>query len=250
MLENLRNGMMAQMSPQQQQAMQMMQGLQDLIKRQRELLDQTFREAQRQGRVPQGMQQPRGQQRPGQQGQQGQQGQEGQEGQQGQNGAQRQGQLRGDLGDFLRRLDEMMGNIPRPFGRADRAMRDAQQALEGGQPGDALGPQNQALDQLQEAARSMMDQMMQQLGMGQGRGDDETPPQSMGPMQPRPNQGRDPLGRPMNNFGGMDTGDVEIPGQADLQRAREILDELRKRRGESERPVIERDYIDRLLKRF
>lgn len=248
MLENMRQGMMAQMSQQGRQAQQMMQGLQDLIKRQRDLLDQTFREAQREGRLPEGMQRPG--QRPGQQ-QQGQQ-QQGQQGQQGQgrDGAQRQGQLRGDLGEFLRRLDEMMGGIPRPFGRADRAMRDAQQSLEQGEPSEALGHQNQALDQLQEAARAMMDQMMQQFGMRPGPGDGEMPPQSMGPMPPRPNQGRDPFGRPTNNFGGIDTGDVAIPEQSDLQRAREVLDELRKRRGEPERPPIERDYIDRLLKRF
>jgi hypothetical protein len=69
-------------------------------------------------------------------------------------------------------------------------------------------------------------------------------------MQPRPNQNRDPFGRPMNNFGGIDTGEVEIPAQSDLQRAREILDELRRRKGQPDRPAIERDYIDRLLKRF
>jgi hypothetical protein len=34
-----------------------------------------------------------------------------------------------------------------------------------------------------------------------------------------------------------------------MQRARDVLDELRKRRGE-DRPPVERDYIDRLLKRF
>ena len=241
MLENMRQGMMAQMSPQGRQAQQMMNGLNDLIKRQRDLHDQTFRDAQQQGKLPDGMQQRPGQ-RPGQQ-QQGQQGQ-------GRDGAQRQSQLRGDLGEFLRRLDEMMGGIPRPFGRADRAMRDAQSALEQGEPGGALGPQQQALDQLQEAARAMMDQMMQQFGMRPGPGDGDMPPQSMGPMPPRPNQGRDPFGRPTNNFGGVDTGDVVIPDQSDLQRAREVLEELRKRRGEPERPPVERDYIDRLLKRF
>jgi hypothetical protein len=34
------------------------------------------------------------------------------------------------------------------------------------------------------------------------------------------------------------------------RRAREILDELRRRAGERHRPVPERNYIDRLLKRF
>ena len=37
---------------------------------------------------------------------------------------------------------------------------------------------------------------------------------------------------------------------AELQRAREIMDELRRRAGERQRPKFERDYIDRLLRRF
>jgi hypothetical protein len=35
-----------------------------------------------------------------------------------------------------------------------------------------------------------------------------------------------------------------------VQRAREILDELRRRSSDPSRPQLERDYIDRLLKRF
>jgi hypothetical protein len=34
------------------------------------------------------------------------------------------------------------------------------------------------------------------------------------------------------------------------QRSREILEELRRRAGESERPKPELDYIDRLLRQF
>ena len=36
----------------------------------------------------------------------------------------------------------------------------------------------------------------------------------------------------------------------EMRRAREILEELRKRSGERQRPPLERDYIDRLLKQF
>jgi len=43
---------------------------------------------------------------------------------------------------------------------------------------------------------------------------------------------------------------VKVPDAIDAQRAREILDELRKRSGEALRPPSELDYIDRLLKRF
>jgi hypothetical protein len=61
---------------------------------------------------------------------------------------------------------------------------------------------------------------------------------------------RDPLGRPMSNNGTYDQGDVKIPDLNPLQKAREILDELRRRAGERFRPEIELDYIERLLKRF
>jgi hypothetical protein len=43
---------------------------------------------------------------------------------------------------------------------------------------------------------------------------------------------------------------VKVPQESDLQRAREILQELRKRAAERNRPKEELDYIDRLLKRF
>jgi hypothetical protein len=43
---------------------------------------------------------------------------------------------------------------------------------------------------------------------------------------------------------------VQIPEQSDVQRAKQLIDELRRRAGDRARPKLERDYIDRLLKRF
>ena len=66
--------------------------------------------------------------------------------------------------------------------------------------------------------------------------------------QPRAQQQTDPLGRPLR---GRDYGDdvtVKVPGEIDVQRARRILEELRRRFGESFRPQLELDYIERLLK--
>jgi hypothetical protein len=77
-----------------------------------------------------------------------------------------------------------------------------------------------------------------------------------GPGQPgrtgrqRADQGTDPLGRPLR---GRDYGDdvtVKVPGEIDVQRARRILEELRRRFGDAGRPQIELDYIERLLKDF
>jgi hypothetical protein len=45
-------------------------------------------------------------------------------------------------------------------------------------------------------------------------------------------------------------GSVKVPNQSDLQRAREILDELRRRAGDNARTREELDYIERLLKQF
>ena len=62
----------------------------------------------------------------------------------------------------------------------------------------------------------------------------------------------DPLGRtpPSSGTAGNDEFGRELPKAGDLLRSREILEELRRRAGEAERPTIERDYIDRLLRRF
>ena len=61
---------------------------------------------------------------------------------------------------------------------------------------------------------------------------------------------RDPLGRPQRSQGPELGTSVKVPDEIELQRAREIIDELRRRRGEVTRPQIELDYLDRLLKRF
>ena len=195
--------------------------------------------------------------KPGQMQQQGQQGKMGQRGQQGGGDQQdmtadmgdaagQQEGLRRALGDMMRRLGDGLGDIPEPLGRAERAMRDATQALQRRQPGEAIGPQTEALDQLQQAAREFAQQMQRRLGRGNPDNSDVGATDS----EPRDQVDRDPFGRPMSNNGTYDQGDVKIPDQNTLQKAREILDELRRRAGERSRPEIELDYIDRLLKRF
>ena len=43
---------------------------------------------------------------------------------------------------------------------------------------------------------------------------------------------------------------MKVPGEIDVQRARRILEELRKRLADPLRPQLELDYIERLLKDF
>jgi uncharacterized protein (TIGR02302 family) len=241
MLENLRMARPGQM-PQQgsSEAQQMMRNMRELMQRQQQLLDRSFRAQQQQG----------------QQGQQGRMGQRGQQqggeqpdanGQLGDAAGQQEG-LRRMLGEMMRRLGDGLGDIPEPLGRAERAMRDATEALQRRQPGEAIGPQTEALDQLQQAARDFAEQMQRRMQGQWGNPNDDEVGATDG--TPRDRVERDPLGRPLSNNGTYDQGDVKIPDQNTLQKAREILDELRRRAGERFRPEIELDYIERLLKRF
>ena len=63
-------------------------------------------------------------------------------------------------------------------------------------------------------------------------------------------QGRDPLGR-SSGMGFRDAIEgVKIPEEMELRRSRDVLDELRRRRGERHRPQGELQYLDRLLRQF
>jgi hypothetical protein len=68
-----------------------------------------------------------------------------------------------------------------------------------------------------------------------------------GPGRPRAGNDIDPLGRPLH--GPYDDGS-KVPLEADVQRARRILEELRKRYGDTARSQLELDYIERLLKGY
>lgn len=257
MLENLRAGQPMQAESGEDgedgeggegSARQMMQGMQDMMRRQQQLTDRNFRRSQQQQ-----------QQRPGQRGQQGQQGQPGQGGEPGEGDMEgdiaEQEALRRQLGEMMRGLSERTGRIPDALGRAERAMREALDSMQRGQPGRAVRPQMDALDQLRQGAREMMQQMMDQMAQQpgqrgqQGNGDPGANPDPGDPDLRQ--QARDPAGRPLNNgLNGTNSNDIGIPGDSELQRSREILDELLRRAGERFRPQLERDYIERLLRRF
>ncbi len=167
---------------------------------------------------------------PGQRGQQGQQGQQGQRGEQGQ-GQQGQG---GDQGDGEDGLEQ-----------ADSAMGDAGGRLGEGNADGAVDSQGRALDALRKGAQSLAEAMQQ--GDGDQPGD--------GPGNPRGRQqgaanSTDPLGRPMRHNEFSDDYTVKIPGEIDVQRVRRILEELRRRLADPSRPQIELDYIERLLKDY
>jgi uncharacterized protein (TIGR02302 family) len=243
LLENLRAARPGQMAPGESQAQQMMQGLQRLMQHQQQLLDRSF-QAQRQSGQPGQMGQPgqTGEPSPGQSGGQAQSG----NGSEAAGDAGQQELLRHRLGDIMRRFGESFGDIPEPFGRAERAMRDAAGALRRDMPVQAIRPQTEALDQLQQGARDFARQLQQRYGNGNLTGSAF----GAGDRDARDRRERDPLGRPMSGDGSYDESDVKIPDDNTLAKSRHILDELRRRAGERDRPQLELDYINRLLERF
>ncbi len=149
----------------------------------------------------------------------------------GQQGQQGQGQSPGQD-----QLDQL--------GHAGDAMDDAQGQLGQGNSDSAVDSQGRALDALRKGAQGLAQSMQQQMGQGPGQGR----PGRLG--QARANQDTDPLGRPLRGRDYGDDSTVKVPGEIDVQRARRIIEELRKRFGDLGRPQQELDYIERLLKDY
>ncbi len=222
----------------------------DMIRKQQELRDKTFRQGQdqRQPGTPRSRQ--------------------GQKSQPGQQGDPTMGDLRQRQQALRDRLSKLLEDLKnRGFGQGQKGQGQKGQGQQGqgdmdqlGQAGEDMGEaagelgdgdadgavdsQGQALDALRKGAQGLAQSMQQQLGQGPGPGRNGR----LG--QPRADQDTDPLGRPLH---GRDYGDdttVKVPGEIDVQRARRIIEELRKRFGDFARPQEELDYIERLLKDY
>ncbi len=269
------------------QGQQLMQDLGQTLRDQQGLSDEAFRDLQEQFNPgQQGQQGEQGQQQPGQRGGQQQQGGQGpqgmpQPGQQGQPGQQpggtdpseqgrdgpggdRPGDEQG-LGDSLadrqealrRELDRQRQNLPnlggeaadearRSLDRAGRAMDGAEDALRDGDLPGAIDRQAEAMDALRDGLRNLGQALAEnqqdgQPGQGQQAGD------AQGGVEP---MRRDPLGRQLGQDGQFGTNENMLQGEDVYRRAEELLEELRRRSADQERPELERDYIRRLLERF
>ncbi len=258
MMENMRVTQ-NQQGEGQSEGQQAMEGLSDTLREQQGLSDQAFRDLQEQfnpnARAGENAQnegrnggQGRGQEHEGQgegegegQGREGKQGQGGKGGEEGQGAdgrslAERQQELR-------RRLAEQQNALPGLSGEAGEAMREAlegaesamgraEEELRQNQLADALNSQAEAMENLREGMDNLGEAMAQAQ---QGQAGQEGDSQQAGP------NGDDRLGRNRRGF----SGDEDV-----YRRARELLDEIRRRSGENTRSETERNYLRRLLERF
>ena len=208
-----------------------MDKLGDMMRQQQQLMDQTFRQQQDQQRR--------------------------QDGQQGQNPEQKP-MTSQEFADAMKKLQEQQGELQRQMqqmqkdmkelgidpgkgmGEAEKSMGQAKNNLGKGQPGEATGNQSRALQAMREGAQQMMQNMQQQAGEQGRRGE-------RGRHGEQARRDNDPLGRQSRSRGPQLGDDTKVPDEIDAQRAREILEAIRKRLGEFQRPKLELDYLDRLL---
>jgi uncharacterized protein (TIGR02302 family) len=259
-IEQLQQGRMSRMeSPERQRlrerGQQMMGAVNDMLQRQGQLMDRSHQRAEQdrqQRQAPRSQpQQQRRQPQPGEQ--------QRQRSVENQMDQRQQQALRRALGELMDQFADMTGEVPEPLGQADMAMREAVEALGQGDNERAQAAQQRAIEALQRGGREMQNQMAGMMGLmerSEGEGDPGGENTEMGGDTSgegrEMGQGRDPLGRPRRDqVGGRDEGsDVRVPEEMEMQRTREIQEELRRRAGERERPQLELDYIDRLLRRF
>ncbi|WP_299375239.1 TIGR02302 family protein [uncultured Tateyamaria sp.] len=246
---------------------QAMEGLADTLREQQGLSDQAFRDLQEQfnpgaqAGENQGNEGRNGGQGRGNQHSQGGEGQgEESDGQQGGEGGQQDGnggqgeQSLADrqqaLRDELRRQQGSLPGAGTPEGdaardaldRAGRAMDGAEQALRQDDFAGAIDNQSQAMEALREGMRALGEAMQQEAqNSQQGQGLSESD---------RRADARDPLGRDPGSNGSVGTEEGLLQGEDVYRRARDLLDEIRRRSGEGERPDVELDYLKRLLDRF
>ena len=252
---------------------QAMEGLAETLREQQGLSDQAFRDLQEQFNPnAQAGESSENEGRNGGQGRgeshegQGESQQEPQPGEQGGGGDQREGQNQGEsegqgqqqslaerqqqLRDELNRQEGRTPGQGTPEGdaarealdRAGDAMDQAEQNLRDGALAEAIDNQSQAMEALRDSMRSLGEALAEEeRGQQPGQGPQESD---------RRAETRDPLGRSQGSNGASGSDEQAELNDDAYGRARELLDEIRRRSGETARPEAERDYLNRLLDRF
>jgi uncharacterized protein (TIGR02302 family) len=276
MFENMRSGRDAQENPAEREMRKQIGELEKLLRDQQALRDDTFRSDQK-DRVRKRA--PRNQSAP-QQDSQGQdsQGQPDQDGsnapdqndndsdqsdKQGQDQTDkgqpplgdRQQELRDRLAELQRKLKSLGMKGEKGFDDAQGDMKEAEGDLKGGQgkagksgqsgKGAAVDAQGRALEALREGAQGLQKQMD---GQGQGKGRNGKGNYVSRRSRPGEMPGDDPLGRGAEGEKGREDGPLNQSAGA-AERARRVMEELRRRLADPARPVDERDYLERLMKR-
>lgn len=222
---------------------QAMDDLQDTLRGQQGLSDESFRELQEQFSPGQRSDEPNDD------------GQQGQGQAQGQGGENDERSLAEQQEDLRRQLEEQADDLPgqnteggqaarRSLDDAERAMDRAAEALERGDIADALDSQSEAMEAMRDGMSELGRALAEADGQdqpGQGQADGTMPPDR--PLE-------DPLGRQAGNAGSLGSDENFEQREEAFRRARDLLDEIRRRSADQDRPNIELEYLRRLLDQF
>ncbi len=275
MLENMQSAENAEESPAERELQKQIDELGKLLRDQQALRDDTFRSDQQEQKRRQGQRRAlpndQSQADPDDNDQQPQTDQGDNKDAQSDSGANADDQKLGDrqqeLRDRLDRMQRMLKSLgmkgEKGFDDAQGDMKEAEGDLKG-QPGEgeaqgrqpgpgrsekgaAVDAQGRALQALREGAQGMQQQMN---GQGQGQGQGRNGHGRYQARRARPGQqlGDDPLGRQREGDRGRDEGPLREMGSVS-ERARRVMEELRRRLADPNRPAEERDYLERLMKR-
>ncbi len=237
MMENMQvtQGEGRERSPSEQTA----EGLSEMLREQQRLSDEAFRQLQEQsgpelrGQGENGRDLPEGQSREGEHPSE-------------QDLAGQQGGLREQLERQSEALSELEGggdkNIRLSLEDAEEAMRRAERELEEGDFSSALDRQAEAMENLREGIRN--------LSRSTAQGQNGTTEEDGTNASRRRTAQQDPLGRSRGNDSSPYDQDSNLSAQDMARRAQELLDEIRRRSGERQRPVEELNYLRKLLDKF
>ncbi|MDP3860838.1 MAG: DUF4175 family protein [Phaeovulum sp.] len=134
-------------------------------------------------------------------------------------------------------------SVQRLLDDAGRAMDEAERALREGDNRLALDRQAEAIKALREGMRGLGEMLADEGQNEPGRSGRQ--PGDVARLLPR-----DPLGRQAGEGGQVGTDETLLRGEDVYRRARDLLDEIRRRSGERLRPAPELDYLRRLLEMF
>jgi hypothetical protein len=270
MFENMRSAREGEESPAEREMRKQIGELERLLRDQQALRDDTFRSDQR----DRARRRAKNRAAPGQDGQQVQPNEDGsnspEEGDSDSNSSakpdqdqagqdelpldERQRALRDRLAELQRKLKSLGMKGEKGFDDAQGDMKEAEGDLSGVQgkdgksgKGAAVDAQGRALDALREGAQGLEKQMQAQ---GQGQGPGRNGRGNYVARRGRPGElpGEDPLGRGAEGDRGREDGPLKESAGA-AERARRVMEELRRRLADPARPVDERDYLERLMKR-
>ncbi len=182
-----------------------------------------------------------------------QKGEENRDGQQGQEAMrQRQQALRQRLEVLKNRMKQNGMKGEQGLEDAEDAMKEAEGELGKGENGrgKAVDAEGRAVEGLRKGAQSLAQQMQQGDQPGEGGQAGPGNPPGGQPRDGRPSANPDPLGREAHDRRDNNQQVYDPLGVPAAQRAQRVLEELRKRLGETFRPRDELDYLERLLRRY